>query len=47
MDLEGKVLGIVMARAKPEVALGVNIGVSSVDVVGEAPREAKALIAKN
>ena len=37
MDLEGKVLGIVMARGSPEVALGVNIGVSTVDVLGEAP----------
>lgn len=47
MDLEGKVLGIVMARGSPEVALGINIGVSTVDVIGEAPREARALIARN
>ena len=46
MDLEGKVLGIVMARGSPEVALGVNIGVSTVDVLGEAPREARALISR-
>ena len=46
MDLEGKVLGIVMAQLPPDVGVGLNFGVSSVDVVGDAPREAKALIAK-
>ena len=47
MDLEGKVLGIVMAQLPPEMGIGLNFGVSAVDVLGEAPREARALIAKN
>ena len=47
MDLEGKVLGIVMAQLPPDMGIGLNFGVSTVDVIGEAPREAKALIAKN
>lgn len=47
MDLEGKVLGIVMAKLPPDVGVGLNFGVSTVDVIGEAPREARALIARN
>ena len=47
MDLEGKVLGVVMAQLPPEIGVGLNFGVSAVDVIAEAPKEARAFIVRN